>query len=447
MCFDFDSLPPIPVLSGAAVSHDDLVLEADDGNRLAAFSATPDDPSGAGIVILPDVRGLYRFYEELALRFAERGHAAIAIDYFGRTAGVEKRGETSSTCRTSCRRRRRRCRPTSAAAVARLRSDGATSVFTVGFCFGGRNSWLAAAGGHGLAGAVGFYGRPAPGATARPGRRSAPPSSKAPILALMGGADEASPSRTWGRSSARWRRPASSTRSSIYDGAPHSFFDRKFEEFADASADAWHRTLAFVEQHTESDTLSFRAVSNVTADTVSWWQRARGEDDDLLVAYFSMEFGIHERLPIYSGGLGVLAGDHLKAAAELGVPLVGVGLLYTGGYFRQGIDKSGRQTEDYQPVDPEAVGLVREDVSVTVDLAGETIEAGVWRKDVASAPASSRSTCSRSTGSLTRSTAATASSGSARSCCWASAASARSAALGIEPNVFHLNEGHSSFLS
>ena len=94
-------------------------------------------------------------------------------------------------------------------------------------------------------------------------------------------------------------------------------------------------------------------MSDVTADTVSWWQRARGEDDDLLVAYFSMEFGIHERLPIYSGGLGVLAGDHLKAAAELGVPVAGVGLLYTGGYFRQGIDKSGRQTEDYQPVDPE----------------------------------------------------------------------------------------------
>ncbi|HWM19503.1 MAG TPA: hypothetical protein VNO51_07435, partial [Ilumatobacteraceae bacterium] len=62
MCFDRDSLPPIPVLSGAAVSHDDLVLEAADGNRLAAFSAVPDEPSGAGIVILPDIRGLYRFY-------------------------------------------------------------------------------------------------------------------------------------------------------------------------------------------------------------------------------------------------------------------------------------------------------------------------------------------------------------------------------------------------
>ena len=93
MCFDRDSLPPIPAISGTAVSHDDLILEAPDGNRLAAFSATPDEPSGAGIVILPDVRGLYHFYEELALRFAERGHAAVAIDYFGRTAGVSKRDD------------------------------------------------------------------------------------------------------------------------------------------------------------------------------------------------------------------------------------------------------------------------------------------------------------------------------------------------------------------
>jgi carboxymethylenebutenolidase len=91
MCFDLDSSPPIPPISGAAVSHDDLVLEAFDGNRFAAFAATPDEPATAGVVILPDVRGLYRFYEELALRFAERGHAAVAFDYFGRSAGAEKR--------------------------------------------------------------------------------------------------------------------------------------------------------------------------------------------------------------------------------------------------------------------------------------------------------------------------------------------------------------------
>ena len=93
MCFELDSLPPVLAISGAAVSHDDLVLEARDGNRFAAFLATADEPSRIGVVVLPDVRGLYRFYEELTLRFAERGYTALAIDYFGRTAGAEKRGD------------------------------------------------------------------------------------------------------------------------------------------------------------------------------------------------------------------------------------------------------------------------------------------------------------------------------------------------------------------
>src|SRR5262245_14586445 len=99
-----------------------------------------------------------------------------------------------------------------------------------------------------------------------------------------------------------------------------------------------------------------------------------------------MEFGLDDSLPIYSGGLGVLAGDHLKAAADLGIPLVGVGLLYRGGYFRQGVDEAGRQTEAYQPVDPAAAGLVREPVTVGVDLAGELVPTAVWRKDVGTVP-------------------------------------------------------------
>src|SRR5438132_14359429 len=91
MCFDLDSSPPIPPIAGASVDHESLVLEAADGNRFAAFAALPDEPTEVGVVVLPDVRGLYRFYEELALRLAERGYAAVAIDYFGRTAGVSKR--------------------------------------------------------------------------------------------------------------------------------------------------------------------------------------------------------------------------------------------------------------------------------------------------------------------------------------------------------------------
>src|SRR5205807_2578392 len=93
MCFDLDSLPPVPVISGGAITHEDLELESRDRTRFAAFVAMPEERAGTGIVILPDVRGLYRFYEELALRFAERGYAALAIDYFGRTAGVAKRGD------------------------------------------------------------------------------------------------------------------------------------------------------------------------------------------------------------------------------------------------------------------------------------------------------------------------------------------------------------------
>ena len=80
------------------MSHDDLVLEAADGNRFAAFAAMPEEPGRVGVVILPDVRGLYRFYEELALRFAERGYAAVAFDYFGRTAGGKQAEPDSSTC-------------------------------------------------------------------------------------------------------------------------------------------------------------------------------------------------------------------------------------------------------------------------------------------------------------------------------------------------------------
>src|SRR5436309_104807 len=160
MCFELDSLPPIPPIAGAAVSHEDLALEAADGNEFAAFAALPDDPSGIAIIVLPDVRGLYRFYEELALRFAELGHTAIAIDYFGRTAGVAKRDEDFPYTEHMEQTTPEQVQADVGAAVAHLRELGCRSIFTVGFCFGGRKSWLAAAAGHGLAGAVGFYGRP-----------------------------------------------------------------------------------------------------------------------------------------------------------------------------------------------------------------------------------------------------------------------------------------------
>src|SRR4051794_38435554 len=170
MCFDLDSSPPIPPLAGAAVAHEDLTLSADDGNELAAFLAWPDgdDAPASGVVILPDVRGLYRFYEELALRFAERGVAAVAIDYFGRSAGVSKRGEDFDWMQHVAQTTHEGVQADVGAGVAELRRRGVSRVFTVGFCFGGRASWLSTIS-HDLAGAVGFYGRPGEGRDGSPG--------------------------------------------------------------------------------------------------------------------------------------------------------------------------------------------------------------------------------------------------------------------------------------
>jgi carboxymethylenebutenolidase len=249
VCFELDSLPPIPVIRGAAVSHEDLVLEAEDGNRFAAFTAASDDQGDVGVVILPDVRGLYRFYEELALRFAERGIAAVALDYFGRTAGAARRGDNFEYMEHVDQTTPERVQADVRAAVDYLRSKGARAIFTVGFCFGGRNSWLAAAGGHGLAGAIGFYGRPGEGRDGAPGPAQRASELAAPILALQAGADQ---NITAGDNAAFDEAlTAAGVEHEVvtYDGAPHSFFDRSQEEFAAASDDAWTRVLAFIEAH------------------------------------------------------------------------------------------------------------------------------------------------------------------------------------------------------
>jgi carboxymethylenebutenolidase len=248
VCFELDSSPPIPVISGAAVSHEDLVLTTEDGNRLAAFLALPDGVAETGVVILPDVRGLYRFYEELALRFAERGHVAIAIDYFGRTAGVAKRDDDFDYMPHVRQTKPELVQADVGAAVRHLRSLDCASIVTIGFCFGGRQSWLAAASGHGLKGAIGFYGNPVESnGVLGPAERAA--DIEAPILALQAGDDAHILPEHNAAFEAALSAAGVEHEIVVYDGAPHSFFDRKQEQFADASADAWSRVLAFVEQH------------------------------------------------------------------------------------------------------------------------------------------------------------------------------------------------------
>ncbi|MEJ7653665.1 MAG: alpha-glucan family phosphorylase [Chloroflexia bacterium] len=120
----------------------------------------------------------------------------------------------------------------------------------------------------------------------------------------------------------------------------------------------------------------------------TWYQSATHHDESFRIAYFSAEFGLTETLPVYSGGLGVLAGDHLKSASDLGVPLTGVGLLYQHGYFRQHLDFDGYQREHYDTLAFEDLPLVLErnaddsPLTVEIDFPGRTVWARVWRAQV-----------------------------------------------------------------
>ena len=128
------------------------------------------------------------------------------------------------------------------------------------------------------------------------------------------------------------------------------------------------------------------------SEGLRWFQRRKSDSPLESVAYFSPEFGVGEALPVYSGGLGVLAGDHLKAASDLGVPLVGIGLLYREGYFRQRLNADGWQQEEYPELDPHGMPLtlLSDDsgmpLKVEVDMAGARCVAQVWRAQVGRVP-------------------------------------------------------------
>ena len=188
-------------------------------------------------------------------------------------------------------------------------------------------------------------------------------------------------------------------------------------------------------------------------DGTSWFTRRRDAGDTTLesVAYFSPEFGITEALPQYSGGLGVLAGDHLKASSDLGIPLVGVGLLYTEGYFHQLIDSDGWQQERNERIDPDALGLHPTGVEVVVDLADGAVTVRVWRADVGriqlylldtnvpSNPPEAVAVTDRLYGGDQEHRL--------RQEIILGIGGVRALrALGIHPQVFHTNEGHAGFL-
>ncbi|WP_433439275.1 dienelactone hydrolase family protein [Nonomuraea sp. CA-141351] len=238
MCHSTDSRPPAPPIQGEVASHEQTELTAADGNRFLAYRAEPAEPNGRSVVILPDVRGLHPYYRDLAVRFAEAGFRTIAIDYFGRTAGLGDRGDDFDYMTHVKQLSSDHVRADAKAATDAL--DG--PVFTVGFCMGGAQSWRQAFEGNGLAGGIGFYG-----ALRAIGEPKTGPG--APLLMLLAGADTATTPEQFATFEDALDQVGTGHEKVVYDGAPHSFFDRSYAEWADACQDAWRRILSFTERH------------------------------------------------------------------------------------------------------------------------------------------------------------------------------------------------------
>ena len=250
MCFDADSRPPLAPIRGSALDARDLMLTSADGTEVPAYAARAEVASGSGIVILPDVRGLHRYYEELALRFAEAGVDAVAIDMYARTAGASKRDEGFEYEPHVSQIRIDGLTADVAAAADHLRAadgGGVERVYTVGFCLGGRVSLLQAAWGEGIAGVIGLYPWPTgPHRSGLPAPADEAPRFRSPVLTLYGGADAGIPEDARQDFADALAAAGVEHRSVVYDDAPHSFFDRKAADYARESAEAWREILTFL---------------------------------------------------------------------------------------------------------------------------------------------------------------------------------------------------------
>jgi carboxymethylenebutenolidase len=225
----------------------DAILGSADGTKFRAYlaSATGGD---AGVVIAPDVRGLHPFYEELAERFASAGVNAIAFDYFGRSAGTERRADGFDFMPHVRQTTPKAVFADIAASRTYLEKETkARRTFVLGFCFGGRIAFLSSAEVSGLAGVVGFYGRlgkrendpwPVPAEEAR--------RMRAAVLGLFGGDDPGIPATDIAAFDDVLRAAKLPHYIHTYPGAPHSFFDRTFKEHKAECDDAWRRVLAFM---------------------------------------------------------------------------------------------------------------------------------------------------------------------------------------------------------
>jgi carboxymethylenebutenolidase len=250
MCFDTDARPPLPPMRGGALDAGPITLVSRDGTEIAAFAARAEQASGAGIIVIPDVRGLHPYYEELTTRFAEAGVHAVAVDLYARSAGTGRRPEGFEYESHVMQLQPDRIDDDVAAAAAYLRSEDGGSperAYSVGFCLGGRVSLLQAAAGIGLDGVIGMYPWPAgPHRSGLPAPADEAQRFGCPVLALYGGADAGIPAEARDAFDHALDAAGVEHRSVVYPDAPHSFFDRKAADFADASDAAWREMLAFM---------------------------------------------------------------------------------------------------------------------------------------------------------------------------------------------------------
>jgi carboxymethylenebutenolidase len=251
MCYPPGARPPdvpadlLPISGGAG--SEDVILTSEDATRFRARLARAGEDD-RGVVIAPDVRGLHPFYEELAERFASAGVHAIAIDYFGRTAGTSRRGDDFEFREHVAKTKTTTIQADIASAMGHLRgATDARRIFVLGFCMGGRQAFFASAEHAELAGVVGFYGR----LGTREGEDETPPKGRvsrmrAPVLGLFGGADPGIPKTEIDEFDRALKDAGVKRHIETYPGAPHSFFDRTAAEHKDACEDAWRRALGFI---------------------------------------------------------------------------------------------------------------------------------------------------------------------------------------------------------
>ncbi len=254
MCYEADAVPPIYGPPRTFVRSRQVELVSADGSTFAGYEVMPFERHGPAVLVLPDNRGLFGFYEHLADRFAEQGHPALAIDYFGRTDGTAYRDRGADFALPE-RHMPRLGQLTKdglyadfATGIGHLRAVAGGPVVSFGCCLGGRFAYLTASARFGLAGAIGLYGYPDPIREA-PGPTQLAGELTAPILAVFGGADAGIPPETVARFASALTEAGVPHEFVSYPGAPHGFFEAGEGRFDADCADVWRRSLTFLDAH------------------------------------------------------------------------------------------------------------------------------------------------------------------------------------------------------